>query len=253
MTVLRSIAMALACFSRIPMPNLDWSERNMRYMMAAFPLVGAIVGGLLILWAFVCDTLGFGAMLRGAGIALLPLAITGGIHMDGFADVVDALASHAPTERKREILEDPHVGSFAVMGIACYVVGSFALSCEVEACLVPVLACTFVVSRCMSGLASLTWTPAKSSGMLASMRSASSVAAVRALLALELAASAIAMLAINTAVGIAILVVGAVLFAWVARIARVQFGGTSGDLSGFLLQVEELAMLAALVVVGRLV
>ena len=34
--------------------------------------------------------IGFGPTLFGAGLALLPIAVSGGIHMDGFCDVVDA-------------------------------------------------------------------------------------------------------------------------------------------------------------------
>jgi len=37
-------------FSRIPMPQVEWNEKNMRYMMRGFPLVGAVIG--LILWGW---------------------------------------------------------------------------------------------------------------------------------------------------------------------------------------------------------
>ena len=33
-------------FSAVPVPRIDWNERNMRYAMAAFPLIGAVIGAL---------------------------------------------------------------------------------------------------------------------------------------------------------------------------------------------------------------
>ena len=113
MDVLRSLVIAFACFSKIPMPRVDWREQSMRYCMCFFPLIGLVIGLCLWVWAWLCGALGFGSVLRGAGIALLPLAVTGGIHMDGFADVVDAQSSHAEPDRKRQILKDPHTGAWA--------------------------------------------------------------------------------------------------------------------------------------------
>ena len=49
MNALRSIAMAFAMFSRIPMPRIEWKKENMRYMLCALPLVGAAIGLALAL------------------------------------------------------------------------------------------------------------------------------------------------------------------------------------------------------------
>ena len=40
MTALQTIAVAFAMFSALPMPQFDWNEKNMRYALCAFPLVG---------------------------------------------------------------------------------------------------------------------------------------------------------------------------------------------------------------------
>ena len=54
MNILRSIVMAFCMFSRIPMPNVEWKNENMRYMLCAFPLVGAVIGLILWLWQLLC-------------------------------------------------------------------------------------------------------------------------------------------------------------------------------------------------------
>ena len=46
MTVLQTIAVAFAMFSAVPVPQFDWNEKNMRYSLCAFPLVGVLCGML---------------------------------------------------------------------------------------------------------------------------------------------------------------------------------------------------------------
>ena len=68
--------------------------------------MGAAVGLLLALWAALAQWLGLGAAVTAAGCLAVPLLVTGGIHLDGFCDTADALASHQSRERKLEILKE---------------------------------------------------------------------------------------------------------------------------------------------------
>ena len=111
MTALQTIAVAFAMFSALPMPQFDWNEKNMRYALCAFPLVGVVCGAL---WC-VCGVLPLPAAARAAGFCLVPVWVTGGIHLDGYADTCDALSSYGDTAKKLEILKDPHCGAFAVI------------------------------------------------------------------------------------------------------------------------------------------
>ena len=45
---------------------------------------------------------------------LIPVLITGGIHLDGLLDTADALSSYKTKEEKLEILKDSHAGAFAL-------------------------------------------------------------------------------------------------------------------------------------------
>ena len=98
-------------FSALPMPQFDWNEKNMRYALCAFPLVGVVCGAL---WC-ICGVLPLPAAARAAGFCLVPVWVTGGIHLDGYADTCDALSSYGDTAKKLEILKDPHCGAFAVI------------------------------------------------------------------------------------------------------------------------------------------
>ena len=108
MTILQTIAVAFAMFSAIPMPQFEWSQKNMRYALCAFPLIGAVCGGL---WCLV-GVLPVPELVRAAGFCLVPVLVTGGIHLDGFADTCDALSSYGDAEKKLGILKDPHCGAF---------------------------------------------------------------------------------------------------------------------------------------------
>ena len=99
MSLIRSFLIAFSTYSRIPVPQVEWTEENRKYAMCFFPLVGAVLGLILWGWLALCDAAGFGLMVRGAVAALLPLAVTGGIHMDGYMDTLDVLM------HKREIIK----------------------------------------------------------------------------------------------------------------------------------------------------
>ena len=88
-----SCVIAFSTYSRIPMPQVEWNEKNMRHTLAFFPLVGAAVGLIFWLVDVIGYQLGLGMVLRSALLTAVPVVVTGGIHLDGYCDTVDALAS----------------------------------------------------------------------------------------------------------------------------------------------------------------
>ena len=255
MNILRSIAMAFCMFSRIPMPNSEWKNENMRYMLCAFPLVGAAVGVCLWLWFLICGALGFGSVLWAAGVTLLPVAVTGGIHMDGFCDVADALASHAPTEKKRAILKDSHTGAFAIITLGCYLLAYAALATELPITFhsVLLLGLMHMFSRILSGTISLIYPKSDGEGLLRTFTlSADKKPAVAILLVLLLLCAA-AMILVRPVTGAVMVLGGLLTDLWMKRMSARQFGGMSGDLSGYFLQLAELVMLGCCVILQRAV
>lgn len=253
MALLKSLITAFACFSRIPMPKTSWEDDDMRYLMACFPMVGLAVGALVFFWCEFCLAIGFGSMLRAVGIALIPVVVSGGIHMDGFADVIDALASHADPVRKRAILKDPHVGAFAVIGVVSYLLAYAGLASEApftwrtEA----MLTCVYVIVRCESAFATLAFKGA-SSGMLSTFKSTAD-SRCRIAIVLEFAFAAVALAVVAPIPAAVMLVVGIVLLVLLRPFAYREFGGMSGDVAGFFLQSCELAMVACLIIFAKVV
>ena len=248
MTCFETIAVAFSMFSAIPMPQFLWNEKNMRYALCAFPLIGAVIGGLC--WGAwgVCGLLGLPALLRGAILTMIPVLVTGGIHLDGYSDTCDALASHASQEKKQEILKDPHVGSFAVIRICGYFVLTLALWSALKAFPWAAVLLSFCMSRTLSGLAVASFPLAKNTGLAHTFAQAADQKRVKTvLIAVDvLLCSAMCFCGLP---GVFMALAAHGVFGYYARMSKKQFGGLSGDLAGWFLQTAELWMLLALVTI----
>ena len=234
MTALQTIAVAFAMFSAVPVPQFDWNAKNMRYALCAFPLVGVVCGAL---WCL-CGVLPLPAVARAAGFCLVPVWVTGGIHLDGYADTCDALSSYGDTAKKLEILKDPHCGAFAVIRLCSYFAAYFALCCCVQ--FTPRLGVLWMLAlvgeRALSGLAVAAFPLAKNTGLAHTFATAADRTRVRRVLAVAVAALG----------GWALVLVACAVFLRYHHLAVQQFGGTTGDLAGWFLQKCEIWMLAAL-------
>ena len=255
MSILRSFVSAFSMFSRLPVPTLKWRGDNMRYMLAMFPFVGAAVGLFLWAWLWISDTLGFGVILRAVGLTLWPVAVTGGIHLDGFCDTTDALSSRAAPERKREILKDPHTGAFAVIGVAAYLLLHVGLAAELQitARTPLLLGLICVLSRTLSGLAVLLFSPSGDQGLGRTFSESASKRLSAAVLLVLLLLSSGGLLLTDLAAGGAVILAALLCFLHLRVMSRRQFGGMSGDLAGYFLQLCEISALAALILTQKVV
>ena len=253
MKLLRSFASAFLMYSRIPMPQVEWKEENRRYALCFFPFIGAVIGGLLLLWLWLCGLLQVGGFLRGAVCALLPLAVTGGIHADGYCDVTDARSSYGDRAKKFAIMSEPQVGSFAVIWFCGYLLLQTALFAELSAVSsAVVVALGFVLSRCCSAFAAVTFRSAKSEGTLQSFTQPAHKRITLIFLTVLAAAVCSGMLWMHPIVGSIAILAAAGCFLYYRITAYRQFGGITGDLAGWFLQLCEIVLLAACVLTEKL-
>lgn len=247
--ILETIAVAFAMFSAIPVPQPVWNEKNMRYALCAFPLVGVICGLSWFGWAYLAEKLAFPAFLQGAGFCLLPVAVTGGIHLDGYADTCDALSSYGSHEKRQEILKDPHCGAFAVIRLCTYFVAWFAL-CSTFRPVKEDLFCMgigFVLSRTLSGLSVSGFPLAKDTGLAHTFASAADKGRVRNILLILAGILIFSLIWIGKIKGSAMILAVLFVFGYYYKVSKKEFGGISGDLAGWFLQKAEIWMLVALV------
>lgn len=115
---MKRLVIAFGFLTRLPMPSVAGSIDGTAFAEAIrfYPLVGLAIGALVAGagWA--------GSLVDpwvGACAALLAwIAITGALHLDGLADLVDGLgAAHGDRTRLLAVMADPHIGSFGVVAI----------------------------------------------------------------------------------------------------------------------------------------
>lgn len=254
MNVFQTIAVAFAMFSAIPCPQPVWTEKNMRYSLCAFPLIGVVCGLLWWGWSALMAYVGAPTLLLAGGMCAIPVLVTGGIHLDGYADTSDALGSYGPPEKKREILKDPRCGAFAVIRLCTWFALYFALCGSVrwDSRALWCMGLAFVLERCLSGFANAAFPLAKNTGLAHTFAAAADKEKVRIVLVVASVVLAVAMILVGGLAGVAmVLAAGWVLWRY-HRVALKQFGGITGDLAGWFLQRAELWMLGALAAVQLL-
>lgn len=91
-----------------------------------FPVVGLFLGAvlasidLLIHWGyplFTQNVRSFPPLLSAAILVVAPIVLTRALHLDGFMDCCDGLLGSFDRVRRLEIMRDPRVGAFAVVGV----------------------------------------------------------------------------------------------------------------------------------------
>ncbi len=103
-------------------------EKDFGASLLYFPLIGLLIGLLLSLSAILLSFLPFlPALLKGTLILLISIVITGGIHLDGFADTCDGFYGNRPKEKILEIMRDSHIGSMGAIGVFCLLLLKFSL------------------------------------------------------------------------------------------------------------------------------
>lgn len=250
--ILMNIAVAFSMYSKIPMPQFDWTEDSMKYAMCFFPWVGAVAGLLEFLWFRLCMALEFGSLFRAAGIVLIPIIVTGGIHFDGFLDTSDAMSSWREREKRLEILKDSHVGAFAVITGISFFVLVLGAATEVTADMVLSLCTTFAIARSLSALSVVSFPKANPKGTAAAFGDKAVAGRVKVTMLVYLCLLEAAALAFSFPMGCTILVTAGLCFWYYHHLCMKYFGGMTGDLAGFFVSVCEAAILVAAVFVHAL-
>lgn len=207
----------------------------------------------MYLAGWLLDKTSVGGLFRGVVFTLIPIIITGGIHMDGFMDTMDALGSWGDREKKLEILKDSHAGAFAILGMGCYLMWSVAVWSELPAEVLRVCGVSFVLSRALSGFSVVTFPAARNSGLLKMFQDGAQKKVVRITMCLYVAAAVIMMAVMNARAMTGAVTGVMIAFLYYIVVSRKQFGGVTGDLAGFFLETAELAMFTGILVtcIGR--
>jgi adenosylcobinamide-GDP ribazoletransferase len=109
---------AITLLTAVPLPGESAQAPGRRTAAAALywaPVVGVVLGGAAAGVLLACRA-GHTGPLLGATLAIAVLAaLTRGLHLDGLADLADALGSRRPADQALEIMKRSDIGPFGVV------------------------------------------------------------------------------------------------------------------------------------------
>jgi len=116
--MLIGLRIALSFLTRLPVPvPHDLPGTFLARSGAFFPLVGWLIGGVMVVVAWAILVLG-GTPLLAAVLSVLAVAwLTRGLHLDGVADLCDGLGGSYEPARRLVIMKDSATGAFGVVGL----------------------------------------------------------------------------------------------------------------------------------------
>lgn len=230
---------AMLFLTRIPLPQVELDENKISSSLPFFPLVGTIIGGILALIYILGQKLLQRQVIVGI-IIVMNVIITGGMHLDGFADTADGLFCFGNREKKLHVMRDSCVGAYGVMGLILVILLKylFLLSLS-ETYTVPALAIFPTISRWMMVYAVLFYPYSRKNGM--------GKAFLNQKTTVFIFASIIAMVVSYMCIGFAGLIIlcGAFVVCYIfIQYLFKQLGGMTGDTYGAVNEFSEVIVLS---------
>ena len=91
-------------------------EKSFGKSVIFFPLIGAFIGVLLVIISRLTSAF-LPVSVSDAIVLAVLILVTGGLHIDGFADTVDGFAGGKNKDDILRIMKDSRIGTFGVVGI----------------------------------------------------------------------------------------------------------------------------------------
>lgn len=247
---MKPLALALSFLTRVPVRTGEVGPLDPARSLPCFPIVGALLGALLVAVELALAPR-LGPWLTALALVATSALITGALHLDGVADLADALGGgRGERARMLEIMRDPRIGAHGASALGLLLAGKLIASAELIArggvlALWPI-ALAPVWARFVCVLAIALFPYARPEGLGRSFHAhARARHALLAALPTALAVAAAARAgAAPHALALALGLSAALCLALARRVRRL-LGGITGDVHGACIELCELLVLAA--------
>ncbi|MEM0260765.1 MAG: adenosylcobinamide-GDP ribazoletransferase [Sulfolobales archaeon] len=117
MSILRGFLSLISLLTRIPIKNSysDLEEAARVFFMV--PFIGVLEGFIASSALILMVSAGLNPLLISIILIALHVLVTGGIHLDGFADYSDVIGSLRRGEEALKIIKDPRRGTFSILSL----------------------------------------------------------------------------------------------------------------------------------------
>jgi adenosylcobinamide-GDP ribazoletransferase len=141
MKILRDLSLAIRFLTIFPIASFPLSnnsnqdeeedlEENFANSMAFFPLVGMLIGVLLVVLRRTFYYLPISPLIGDTLILIVWIWLSGGLHLDGFADSVDGFSGGHNKEEILNIMKDSSTGAKGVVALVSLLLLKFVLLAE---------------------------------------------------------------------------------------------------------------------------
>lgn len=230
----------------------DWSYERFSESVRYFPLVGATVGAVMAMTAYVLLVLlplvGIEIPTVGATAVLIAfwLYLGGGLTCDGFMDTMDGVFSGREREKMLVIMKDSRVGANGVVGFVMLTMLKWAMLMSLPLYMVPSAFFLAAVLGKLSMVLSIVLFPYARQDGIGKMFQ---LCANSRTLIVALVCAAICMLPFGLT-GIGCMALAVCVSLYLGRYVTHILGGLTGDVYGAINETVELAVLILLVAVG---
>jgi adenosylcobinamide-GDP ribazoletransferase len=235
------VAAALLFSTRLPLPRAAAiTGAEIARASWALPVAGAVVGLMAAVVYWLARGTGLPPLVAAGLTVAASLLITGCLHEDGLADVVDSFGGET-RERKLEIMRDSRIGTYGVCAlVVSLLLRTAALATIADPALAaPVLVATHMAARSHIGLFMRLVPPARADGLSVGVGAPPRGSAMAALIIGVVALG----MGLGPTAGVFAIVLMAAEFVFLAWLCMRQIGGQSGDVLGALEQMGEVTIL----------
>lgn len=233
--MIKGFLLGLQFLTRLPVGKpIAFSTENLRMAISFFPIIGLVIGGIVAIPVVIIPFTEY--RISGLLCLLLYIWVTGGMHLDGVADVADGFYANRDRERTLEIMKDSHIGAFGVIAIALVLLSKYILYAQLSLHPASIIV-SMVIARWMA-VAAINWkkTAATGSGeMLRKARIGS-----RAVVLLVVLSFTLAVYNVYYLIAVA---VSFFVMQWICRASERAIRGITGDVLGTIVELCEIAAL----------
>ena len=245
---MRLYLVALQFLTIIPLPfTVRCEERDLGRSMAFFPAVGLTLGFLLVGANHLLARL-FPRSVTDILLLVILAGVTGALHLDGLADVFDALAARGERERFLAVMKDSRCGPVGAAALVFHLLITYQALLAVPdpekdaALLIFPLLGRYAQVQCTVGAAR-----ARNDGLGSTFIGGAGPVQLMIALATALAASGL----LFRGNGIWLCGGTILLTWWVRRSFHRRLGGITGDIIGFTCELTETVALLLIVALSR--
>ncbi len=258
MKILRDLSLAIRFLTIIPVISFppsnntnqdeEASEENFANSMTFFPLVGMLIGVLLVVLRRIFYYLPVSPLIGDTLILIVWIWLSGGLHLDGFADSVDGFFGGHNKEEILGIMKDSSTGAKGVVALFSLLLLKFVLLVEMPLFLKDA-ALFFVptIGRWSMVIAAFLGKPARLKNSMSKLFM--DYVGWREVIFASLTMTAIGILLFKLYF-LPLMIIGIGIVLLILKYCQKKIGGISGDILGAINEIVEISILLTVFILG---